>query len=97
MASVAISHRILCCALVVALSEKKEVPFSMAIGNEELMHECFPKHFRMGSARMKYGTEREEGKTRCVSMERSKAGTKRLSPKGLKYSSGLSSPGVATP
>ena len=30
------------CALVVALSEKKQVPFSMAIGNEELMNECFP-------------------------------------------------------
>ena len=26
------------CVLVVALSEKKKVPFSMAIGNGELMH-----------------------------------------------------------
>ena len=26
---------------------------SMAIGNEELMHECFPKHSRMGTVRMK--------------------------------------------
>ena len=33
--------------------EKEEVPFSMAIGNRELMHECFPKHSRMGTARMK--------------------------------------------
>ena len=32
---------------------KKEVSFSMTIGNEELMHECFPKHLRMGTARMK--------------------------------------------
>ena len=32
---------------------KKEVPFSMTIGNEELMDECFPKHLRMGTARMK--------------------------------------------
>ena len=32
------------CALVVALSERKQVPFNMAIGNGELMHECFPKH-----------------------------------------------------
>ena len=32
--------------------EKKEV-FSMIIGNEKLMHECFPKHLRMGTARMK--------------------------------------------
>ena len=40
------------CTLVVALSEK-QVPISMAIGNEELMQECFPKHWRMGTARMK--------------------------------------------
>ena len=50
-ASVAISYRILFC--VVALSEKKEVPFSMAIGNEQLMHKCFLKHSRMGTAKMK--------------------------------------------
>ena len=31
---------------------KKKVPFSMAIGNGELMHECFPKHLSMGTARM---------------------------------------------
>ena len=35
------------CAQVVALTEK-EVTFSMARGNLELMHECFPKHSRMG-------------------------------------------------
>ena len=32
------------CALVVAVSEKKKVPFSMAVENVELIHECFPKH-----------------------------------------------------
>ena len=32
---------------------KKEASFSMTIGNEELMHECFPKHLSMGTARMK--------------------------------------------
>ena len=32
---------------------KKQVPFSMAIGNEELVHKCFPKHSLMGTARMK--------------------------------------------
>ena len=32
---------------------KNQVSFSMTIGNEELMHECFPKHLRMGTARMK--------------------------------------------
>ena len=49
----------------------------MTIGNEELMHECFPKHLRMGTARLKYDREREDDKKRCVSMERSKAGTKK--------------------
>ena len=50
-ASIAISHRIIFCTLVVALSD--EVPFSIAIGNEELMPECFPKHSRLGTAIMK--------------------------------------------
>ena len=36
----------------VALS-KKQVPFSMAIGNGELMHECFRKHSCMETTRMK--------------------------------------------
>ena len=53
-----------------------EVQFTMNIGNEELMQECFPKHLHMGTARMKYDREREEDKKRCVSMERSRAGTK---------------------
>ena len=36
--------------LFIAFTErKKKVPFSMAIGNGELMHECFPKHLRMGT------------------------------------------------
>ena len=34
----------------------------MTIVNEELMHECFPKHLCMGTAIMK----REEVKMRCV-------------------------------
>ena len=33
--------------------EKRKVQFSMAIGNGELMHEYFPKHSRMGTARTK--------------------------------------------
>ena len=45
------------------------------------MHECFPKHLRMGTAIMKYDREREEDKKRYVSMERSKAGTKNEVPK----------------
>ena len=39
---------------------KEEVPFSMAIGKGELMHECFPKHSRMGTARMKQDNETDE-------------------------------------
>ena len=38
---------------------KKELSFSMTIGNEELMHTCFPKHLSMGTARMEK-TEKEK-------------------------------------
>ena len=55
---------------------KKQVPFSMAIGNVELIHECLPKHLCMGTVTMKYDKETQEGKNRGVSMERSKVGTK---------------------
>ena len=59
---------------------KKQVPFSMAIGNVELMLECFPKHSRMGTERTKSDKETdEEGKKRGVSMKISKAGTKKKS------------------
>ena len=34
----------------------------MAIGNLELIQECFPKHSRKGTARITYDTETEEGK-----------------------------------
>ena len=41
------------------------------------MHECFPKHSRMGTARMKLNKETdEEGKKRGASMERTKADMK---------------------
>ena len=63
------------CALVVSLSEKKQAPFNMVRGNEELEHECFSKHSRMGTAIMKQDEATEEGKKRKVRMERSKAGT----------------------
>ena len=39
---------------------RKKAVFSMAIGNEELMHECFPKHSRLKKARMKYDKVTEE-------------------------------------
>ena len=32
----------------------------MAIGNGELVHECFPKHSRMGTARIKLAKETDE-------------------------------------
>ena len=32
----------------------------MAMGNGELMHECFPKHSRIGTARMKEDKKRAE-------------------------------------
>ena len=38
---------------VFRLAKKMKVPFSMAIGHGELVHECFPKHSRMRTARMK--------------------------------------------
>ena len=38
------------------------------------MQECFPKHSRMGTVKIKYDKETDEdGKKICVSMERSKA------------------------
>ena len=49
----------------------------MAIGNGELIYECFPKHSRKGTERMNKDNETdEEGKKRGVSTERSKASTK---------------------
>ena len=45
-------------------SRKKKVPFSMAIENWELVHECFPKHSGMGTARIIYDKETDEGKKR---------------------------------
>ena len=39
--------------LVVAKSEKKQVPFSMERGNVKLMSECFLKHSRMVTVKMK--------------------------------------------
>ena len=43
----------------------------MAIGNWELMHECFHKHSRMGTARMKEDNETDDdGQKRAVTMEK---------------------------
>ena len=66
---------------------KKQVPFSMATRNVELIHEWSPKHSRMETARKKQDKETdEEGKKRGVSMERRKAGTKEnISPDSPNY------------
>ena len=50
----------------------------MAIGNGQLMHECFLKHLHMGIARIKYDKETDKNsKKRGVSVERSMAGKKK--------------------
>ena len=58
----------------------------MAIGHRALMHECFPKHLRMGTARTKYNKETDEDtQKRGVSMGKSTAGTNKRSPDGLSH------------
>ena len=52
---------------------KKEAPFSISIGNWEFMQESFPKHSRMGTARLKKDKETDkDDKKKGVSMERNK-------------------------
>ena len=58
--------------LVVGLLEKKKNTIQYGYRKLELMHECFPKHSRMGTARMKYDKETEESKKSGVSMQSSK-------------------------
>ena len=55
----------------------------MAIGNWELMHECFPKHSGMDKARLKLDKTDEAGKKRGVSMKSSKESTKNINLEGL--------------
>ena len=51
----------------------EEVSFSMATGNGELMNECFPKHSRMGTARLKQDNRTDEDdKKRGVSTKEKK-------------------------
>ena len=58
----------------------------MAIGNEKLRHERFPKHSSMGTARIKQDKATEDEGKRSVSIERSKADTKgKRSRDGLNY------------
>ena len=46
----------------------------MAIRNEELIQECFPKYSCMGTARIKQDKETDEDGKRGVGVERSKGG-----------------------
>ena len=53
--------------------QNKQVPFRMAIGNEELMRECFLQHLRTGTARMKKDKKtEEEASTSSTFFERKK-------------------------
>ena len=62
-------------------ARREQVAFRMAKGNGELMHECFPKHPRMGTASQKLDNEaEEESKKRRINVERSTADTKERSP-----------------
>ena len=55
-------------------------------GYRKTQQEYFPKHSRMGTARMKEDKVTEERGKREVSKDRSKAGTKeKISPAGLNY------------
>ena len=59
---------------------RKQIPISMAIENLELMHEYFPKHLRMGTARFKLDNKTaEESKKRRMIVERSTEDTKKSS------------------
>ena len=50
----------------------------MVTGDVELVHECFPKHLRVGTCSKHKQTEGEI-KNRGLCMERSKVGTKKKS------------------
>ena len=66
--------------------EKNQVPFSMAIENGQLMRECFPKHSRRGTARIKCDKETDEdNKKRGLSMEKVKGGRKKEVPLAYHY------------
>ena len=64
----------------------KKDTIQYSIGKRKLMHEYFPKHSRMGTARIKLDKETDkEGKKKGVSKERSQAGTNKSSPDGLSH------------
>ena len=64
---------------------KTQVPFSMDIGNVELMHECFPNTRAWEQQEWNKLKKQTKKERRGVSMERRKAGKK-----GKRSSDGLS-------
>ena len=60
-------------------ARREQVPLSMAIENGELRYECFPKHFRMGTARLKQDNETEEESKKRRINEESSSHVSRLS------------------
>ena len=53
------------------------IQYGYRIENMKLVHECFPKHFSMGTTRMNYDKESdEECNKRGMSIEISKVGMK---------------------
>ena len=64
------------------ISPRRDSKYHSARGN---VHECFPKHFSIRTARMKYDKETDEEKTRGVSTERSKAGTNKKVATAYRY------------
>ena len=43
-----------------SVAREKEGPFSMAMGNVQLIHECSPEHLLMEAARLKWDKETRE-------------------------------------
>ena len=64
------------------MTPREQVSFSMAIINVEFMHQCFPKHSGMGTARMNktkkemWQREKSEHRKKQSGHERSEVGTK---------------------
>ena len=74
LVSIEFSLIALCLEILLPFSQgkKEQMTFSVAIGNEDLPHECFRKHSHMGTASMKLDKDtEEEGKKKRVNMERS--------------------------
>ena len=47
---------------MIARDRRKEVPFTMAIENIKLMHDVTPEHFSIGTIKLKFDKDTEEGR-----------------------------------